>query len=119
MVLTATVLDQVLGSRSRAKHALDLFLTQLVSRGPLIWPTGLFNAFQTPLNPCNEFPLAELLAMKAESRGPGLPPVPEIRLSWRGCGGAGKGRGSVGALWSATRAGPWARVGMRVFPNPG
>ena len=32
--------------------------------------------------------------MKTESWDPGLPPVPEIRLCWRGCGaGGGGGRG--------------------------
>ena len=39
--------------------------------------------------------------MKAESRGPGLPPVAEIRLCWRGSEAEGEG-----ALWSALPAVP-------------
>lgn len=39
-----------------------------------------------------------LLAVKAESPGPGLPPVPEIRLCWRGRGAGGQGAGASGSI---------------------
>lgn len=54
-----------------------------------------------------------LLTVKAESRGPGLPPVAEIRLCCRGSEAEGEG-----ALWSALPASP-AGEGECVLPGLG
>lgn len=52
-----------------------------------------------------------LLAVKAESPGPGLPPVPEIRLCWRGRGAGGQGAGASGSIAVSHASRPPGRRG--------